>query len=119
MGLICKNCEDAFEPKRIDQIFCCSKCRVQFNNWQYQQETKPYKEAIKNLKHQDYNLAVIYIDGGENAIIRRSQFKECGIEIKYAKTIKKEGAKTLEYNFIRFGLKLIGIMEYQVCMIKA
>ena len=119
MGLICKNCEDDFVPKRIDQIFCCSKCRVQFHNWQYQTSTKPFKEAVRNLKEQDCNLAVKYIEGGANAIIRRSQFKECGIETRYAKTIKKDGAKTLEYNFVRFGLKSIGILEYQVYKINS
>ena len=114
MGLICKNCEGDFVPKRMDQIFCCSKCRVQFHNWQYQFSSKPFKEAVHNLKVQDYNLAMIYIEEGENAKIRRSQFNERGIETKYAKTIKKDGAKTLEYNFVRFGLKSIGILEYQV-----
>ena len=114
MGLLCKNCEAEFEPKRIDQIFCSSKCRVQFHNWQYQLSTKPFKEAVRNLKEQDYNLAVMYIEGDENATIRRSQFRELGIETKYAKSIKKEGAKTLEYNFVRFGLKSIGTFEYQV-----
>ena len=118
MGLICKNCEGDFEPKRIDQIFCCTKCRVQYNNWQYQIATKPFREALRNLKEQDYNLGVIYIDGLGNAVIKRSQFRERGIETKYAKTIKKDGAKTLEYNFLRFGLKSIGIMEFQVYMIK-
>ena len=119
MGLLCKNCEVDFEPKRIDQIFCCSKCRVQFHNWQYQLSTKPFKEAVRNLKEQDYNLAVMYIEGDENAIIRRSQFRELGIETKYAKSIKKDGAKTLEYNFVRFGLKSIGILEYRVYKINA
>jgi hypothetical protein len=119
MGLLCKNCEAGFEPKRIDQIFCCSKCRVQFHNWQYQLSTKPFKEAVRNLKEQDYNLAVMYIEGDENAIIRRSQFRELGIETKYAKSIKKDGAKTLEYNFVRFGLKSIGILEYRVYKINA
>lgn len=119
MGLLCKNCETDFEPKRIDQIFCCSKCRVQFHNWQYQLSTKPFKEAVRNLKEQDYNLAVMYFEGNENAIIRRSQFRELGIEIKYAKSIKKDGAKTLEYNFVRFGLKSIGILEYQVYKINS
>ena len=80
MGLTCKNCEYTFLPKRIDQIFCCSKCRVQFHNWQYQLSTKPFKEALRNLQVQDYNLAVMYLEDGENAIIRRSQFKEYGIE---------------------------------------
>ena len=119
MGLLCKNCEADFEPKRIDQIFCCSKCRVQFHNWQYQLSTKPFKEAVRNLKEQDYNLAVMYIEGGKNAIIKRSQFRECGIETKYAKSIKKDGVKTLEYNFVRFGLKSIGILEYQVYRINS
>jgi len=114
MALLCKNCEADFEPKRIDQIFCCSKCRVQFHNWQYQLSTKPFKEAVRNLKEQDYNLAIMYIEGDENGIIRRSQFRELGIETKYAKSIKKDGAKTLEYNFVRFGLKSIGILEYRV-----
>jgi hypothetical protein len=119
MGLLCKNCEADFEPKRIDQIFCCSRCRVQFHNWQYQLSSKPFKEAVRNLKEQDYNLAVMYIEGDENAIIRRSQFRELGIETKYAKSIKKDGAKTLEYNFVRFGLKSIGILEYQVYKINS
>ena len=48
MGLICKNCEGDFVPKRMDQIFCCSKCRVQFHNWQYQFSSKPFKEAVHN-----------------------------------------------------------------------
>jgi len=119
MGLLCKNCEADFVPKRIDQIFCCSKCRVQFHNWQYQLSTKPFKEAVRNLKEQDYNLAVMYIEGDENAKIRRSQFRELGIETKYAKSIKKDGAKTLEYNFVRFGLKSIGILEYRVYKINS
>ena len=119
MELICKNCEDDFLPKRIDQIFCCTKCRVQFHNWQYQLSTKPFKEAVRNLQLQDDNLAVMYIEEGENAIIRRSQFKECGIETKYAKSIKKDGTKTLEYNFVRFGLKSIGTFEYQVYKINS
>jgi hypothetical protein len=119
MELLCKNCEADFEPKRIDQIFYCSKCRVQFHNWQYQLSTKPFKEAVRNLKEQDYNLAVMYIEGDQNAIIRRSQFRELGIETKYAKSIKKDGAKTLEYNFVRFGLKSIGILEYQVYKINS
>lgn len=59
MVLLCKNCEADFEPKRIDQIFCCSKYRVQFHNWQYQLSTKPFKEAVRNLKEQDYILAVM------------------------------------------------------------
>ena len=114
MELICKNCEDEFEPNRIDQIFCCSKCRVQYNNWQYQMEIKPYKEAVRNLKKQDFNLEAIYYGNRENAVIRRIQFREHGIKTKYAKTIKKEGSKTLAYNFVKFGLKSIGIAEYQV-----
>jgi hypothetical protein len=48
-----------------------------------------------------------------------SQFKECGIETKYAKSIKKDGTKTLEYNFVRFGLKSIGTLEYQVYKINS
>ena len=79
---------------------------------------KPYKEAVRNLQNQDFNLAAIYIGNRENAVIKRSQFREHGIETKYAKTIKKEGSKTLAYNFVKFGLKSIGISEYQVYMLK-
>ena len=119
MELICKNCEGEFVAKRVDQIFCCSKCRVQFHNWQYQFASKPFKEAVRNLKVQDDKLAMMYIEEGENAIIRRSKFNERGIETKYAKTIKKDGSKTLEINFVRFGLKSIGILEYQVYKINS
>ena len=76
--------------------------------------TKPYKEAVRNLKKQDFNLEAIYYGNRENAVIRRIQFREHGIKTKYAKTIKKEGSKTLAYNFVKFGLKSIGIAEYQV-----
>lgn len=118
MKLICKNCIDDFLPKRIDQIFCCTECRVQFYNWEYQLSIKPFKEDVRNLKVQDDNLAVMYIEEGENAIIRRSQFKGCGIDTKYAKTIKKNEFETLEYNFVKFGLRLIGAFKYQVYRIE-
>ena len=53
----------------------------------------------------------MYIEDGENAIIRRSQFNERGIETKYAKTIKKDGSKTLEINFVR-------TLSLKVCKLK-
>lgn len=47
----CKHCGTEFSPKRCTQMFCCSKCRQDFNNAvRYKQNAKPDKQEPEPVK---------------------------------------------------------------------
>ena len=118
MGIECKNCKDDFLPERIDQVFCCASCRRRYHNQLYQEKQKPFKEAVRNLKEQDYKLAALFLDGYDVVETSWSDLRKLGIDTVYAKTIQKDQGRVLAYDYVHFGLKRVAIGKFIVYKIK-
>lgn len=106
--------EEGFFPKRIDQVFCCTACRNQFNNQKYKKRKEPYKNLADGLEDQDEIIASI-IKNNPQIYVKLEDFEELKIDLKKAVQLvyDKEGclkqALFLKYEISHYNKNLFKI----------
>lgn len=93
-----------FFPSRIDQIFCCTSCRNQFNNNAYKLRNEPFKKLSDKLKQQEADLESL-LKSRQAVLINYESFAAYGIKIENAKcqTFYADG-RLKKADFVHFEL---------------
>ncbi len=74
----CNYCQQAFHPRRSNQIYCTQKCRNAFNNQAYVNRTARYKKIADGVRKSDNILYQLYkLD--KVVYLHRSDFRKQGI----------------------------------------
>lgn len=110
-----KNCpDDYFYPSRIDQIFCCKKCRNQYNNLAYKIRNESYKKLSDNLKQQEADLETL-LRSQQAVLINHDSFGKYSIKIEYAKTqIFYADGRLKKADFVHFELTHYKEQQYKL-----
>lgn len=113
----CKNptCpKDYFYPSRIDQIFCCTKCRNQYNNHAYKLRNEPYKTISKDLKQQDEELETL-LKSNHAVLINYDKLAAYSVKIERAKTLTFYADGRLKSaDFVHFELTHFKEQQYKL-----
>lgn len=113
----CKNptCpHDYFYPRRIDHVFCSTKCRNQYNNNAYKLRQEPYKKISDDLVLQDKNLDSL-LRGNISVLINYDKFATYSIDLKMAKVVTYYKDGTLKQAiFVKFILTHTKDQQYKL-----
>lgn len=76
----CPNCKREFEQKRRNQIYCRTKCRMEFNNRKYIRENSRFSE-FNRLLRRNYRIICDLIKDSDSVDICKDDLLKLGYEI--------------------------------------
>lgn len=113
----CKNphCHDrVFHPKKLDQEFCTTRCRNQYNNYLYKLKMAPYKKIGDALFEQDTAICNL-LKSKEVGFLKYDDFKAYSIDFDNARQLHfGENQKVEKAIFVKFEITLFKDPLYKI-----
>ena len=103
---ICKGCDEAFAPKRSNQLYHNATCRNKYNMIAFRNREAGLHKRLKRILKIDEILSQLYL---ENYIIDQRDFEKIGIKTSNSSYVEIINDELKEMRFFKF--KLIKLQE--------
>jgi hypothetical protein len=112
---ICKGCEEAFAPKRSNQLYHNATCRNKYNMIAFRNREAGLYKLLKRIYKTDETLSQLYHKNAPQVyIVDEIDFKKLGIFKSNSRFLKIVGNELEEMRFFNFKLLKISKGKYEI-----
>ena len=112
---ICKGCEEAFSPKRSNQLYHNATCRNKYNMIAFRNREAGLYKLLKRIYKTDETLSQLYHKNiNQVYIVDEIDFKKLGIFKSNSRFVKIVNNELEEMRFFEFKLLKISKGKYEI-----